>query len=265
MGLYLKQIGKRKLLTKEQEIELSQRVEGYIVHDDGTKSEVSLKEKTSAKNKMIECNLRLVVSIAKSYQNRGCDLEDLIAEGNIGLIRAVELFDWRKGYRFSTYASCWIKQAIGRLVANQGRAIRVPGRAGSLADNLKKVREEFIEANGQEPTRAELADLLRVTEMTISSALSGLPHVVSLDAEMSQSESDKPKSLRDIVPDDENMSPFDSLDKKEVMKNISSVLSTLSPREERIVRLRFGISEDPHDHEKFPFMTKELEKICKSR
>lgn len=261
VGIYLKQIGRRRLLTKNQEVELSQKIEGSLLLEDGSSRVVPQVERDRARKQMIEANLRLVVSIAKSYQNRGCDLEDLIAEGNIGLMRAVELFDWRKGYRFSTYASCWIKQAVGRLIANQGRSIRVPGRVGTLAVDLARVRDEFIELNGQEPSRAELADLLGVTETTISAAVSGLPHVISLDAEINASDSDKAKYLKDIITDEDGMSPFDQLDHKEIVQNIAGVLATLSPREEKIMRLRFGISEDPTDHGRFPITTTELKEI----
>ncbi len=256
VGIYLKQIGKKKLLTKEQEIELSKKIEGTITVN-GVKQVVPALEIERAKRKMIEANLRLVVSIAKSYQNRGCDLEDLIAEGNIGLMRAVIKFDWRKGFRFATYASWWIKQAIGRLIAAQGRSIKVPGRTGTLVNDLEIVRREYIDLHGVEPTRTELAEILGVTETTINMTVSGVPYVVSLDSEAGNSDSGESRTLKDVIPD-ESDSPFDQLDKSELIKHISSVLSTLSPREERILRLRFGISENVNDHNKFPITEEEL-------
>lgn len=259
LSIYLKQIGRRKLLTKEQEIELSQKIEGTLVLPDGSTQPVSLHEQKRAKQKMIESNLRLVVSIAKTQQNRGCDLEDLIAEGNVGLMKAVDKFDWRRGFRFSTYASWWIRQAVGRFIANQGRAIRVPGRNGSVLAELSSARDEFIELHGQEPTRAELAELLGITETTVSTALSGTPYVVSIDAEVGRShDAGSIKTLRDVIPDDDSLSPFDMFDKKELISKISQVLDSLTPRETAILVLRFGIVQDPTDDVRFPITHKEL-------
>lgn len=245
IGIYLKQIGRHRLLTRAEEVELAQAIEGIRMCADGTTVALTPKDRASARKRMIESNLRLVVSIAKGQQNRGCDLDDLIAEGNIGLMKAVERFDWRRGFRFSTYASWWIRQAIGRLIASQGRSIRVPGRASSLTDDLRVAREQFIELNGQEPTRGELADMMGVTELTVSAALSGMPYVVSLDMEIGKGQDGGggKKLLKDTISDDEADSPFDSIDRKELVVHISRVLDTLSPREEKILRLRFGITD----------------------
>ena len=255
IGTYLKQIGRRKLLTKEQEIELSQKIEGEF---EG--KPVDKRTQDAARRKMIEANLRLVVSIAKGHQNRGCDLDDLVEEGNMGLMKAVEKFDWRRGFRFSTYASWWIRQAVGRLVANQGKSIRTPGRVGSLAVDLKKAREEFIELNGQEPTRAELAEIMCVTESTVVSAMSGVPHMMSLD-EPANHGGEMDRKLSDVIPDDEAESPFDVLGRKELQLLVRRVFQTLSPREEKILRMRFGIEEDPIDHTRFPITVGELKEI----
>lgn len=240
-SIYLKQIGKHDLLTKEQEVELSQKVNGYVIKS-GQRTPVTDAEKLRARAKMIESNLRLVVSIAKSHQNRGCDLEDLIAEGNIGLMKAVEKFDWQKGFRFSTYASWWIRQAMGRLVASQGKQIRVPGRMGNLNASLTAARNEFIELNGFEPSREDLADALGVTQTTIAATVSGLPHVVSLDAEFGSSDQGGlSKTLRDVVVDEDSMSSFEIVDRYEIMSIIIDVMETLSKREELIIEMRFGL------------------------
>jgi RNA polymerase primary sigma factor len=243
-SIYLKQIGKHELLTKEQEVELSQKINGYVIKS-GAREPVTEREKIQARAKMIESNLRLVVSIAKGHQNRGCDLEDLIAEGNIGLMKAVEKFDWQKGFRFSTYASWWIRQAMGRLVASQGKQIRVPGRMGNLNASLAAARNEFIELNGFEPTREDLADALGVTQSTVSATVSGLPHVISLDAELKSFDTSggSTKTLRDVVVDEDSMSSFEMVDRCEIMGILIDVLETLSKREELIIEMRFGLTQ----------------------
>lgn len=276
IGTYLKQIGRRKLLTKEQEIELSKLIEGgktstwyETVEEDGKKKRVKRTREPTAADKVraerarkhfIEANLRLVVSIAKGHQNRGCDLEDLIAEGNIGLMKGVERFDWRKGYRFSTYATWWIRQSVGRLVANQGRAIRVPGRAGELQRQLEIARAEYIETNGQEPSRAELADLMGVTEVTVAATLNGIPRLLSLDTPIG-SGTDFQRTLEDVIEDIDSDSPFDLVDKGELVQLVSRVLDTLTAREESILRMRFGLKADPKDHSKFPITQHEMKEM----
>lgn len=263
MGSYLKQIGRRKLLTREQEVELSQKIEGTLHGPDGSLTAVNVRDQKRAKDLMIESNLRLVVSIAKGQQNRGCDLEDLIAEGNIGLMRAVDRFDWRRGFRFSTYASWWIRQAVGRHVANQGKGIRMSGRACSIMADAHAARAEFIELNGQEPTCLELADVMGVTEATMQASLSGLPRLVSLDEPIGSV--DQQRSVKDTIVDDETISPFDALDHAELVTMVSQVLDALSDRDQNILRMRFGIYEDPTDHIRFPITQQEMDEIHKAQ
>lgn len=264
---YLKKIGRRKLLTKEQEIELSKAIELGRTPDDPLAikghipSAQQIKAAERAKNRMIECNLRLVVSIAKSYQSRGCELDDLIAAGNIGLMKAVERFDYSRGFRFSTYGSWWIRQAVGREVASQGRSIRVPGRATTFAKDLNNIREDFIEIHGQEPTRPELAELLGVTETTIASALEGAPVVMSFEDNVGFNGD---KKLHEVVADEEADTPFDLINKKQISDIVQKTFATLNEREEKILRMRFGIGADPTDHENFPITYSEIN-IMKSK
>lgn len=270
--MYLRQIGRHKLLTKEQEIELAQQIErgvtkevrevidGQTVVKKHVPSDDDMKVANRARDRMIRSNLRLVVSIAKGYQNRGCDLDDLIATGNIGLMKAVERFDWRRGFRFSTYGSWWIRQAVGREIASQGKSIRVPGRATNLARDLKHAREEFVELHGQDPTTLELAELLGVTESAVAASMDGIPTVISLDDRVGRGDGGD-RFVRDTIPDEDAMSPFDLINRAELVGLVRKVLETLNPREEKILRMRFGISEDPTDHERFPVTQGEIDEM----
>lgn len=254
-GVYLKNISRRRLLTRKEEIVLSQMIEGKLIEPDGSVRLLSKNDSEYARRKMIESNLRLVVSIVKNYQNRGCDFDDLISEGNIGLIKAVEKFDWRRGFRFSTYATWWIKQAVQRLVSNHGCQIRTPGLTNALQEQLKEVRLDFIELNGQEPSRHELADMLGVTESTVVATMSGLPQMSSLDMPVS---ADGDRQLKDIIPDEESESPLDKINRSEMVALVAKVLETLTPREEKIIRMRFGLTEDPTDSNNFPVLESEI-------
>lgn len=248
-GAYLKTIGKIPLLTRQQEVELAK----LIASDDEKVSE-------RARKKMIESNVRLVISIAKRYQNRGCELDDLIAEGNIGLMRAVEKFDHTRGFRFSTYASWWIRQAVGRLVASQGKQIKVPGRAISIAKQIEETRSDFIDEFGFEPTVADLAESIGVSESMISSTMGGTPYVVSLES-TAWSNGDDSGSLRNYYPDDSVMTPFEHVKQGEMIDLISKVLDELPERDELIMRMRFALVQDPSDHENFPITEGEVSKL----
>ena len=252
-GSYLKSIGKIPLLTREQEVELAKKIAG----EDKAIS-------ARARKKMIESNVRLVVSIAKRYQNRGCELDDLIAEGNIGLMRAVEKFDHTRGFRFSTYASWWIRQAVGRLVASQGHQIKVPGRAVNIARKANELRSEFVDEFGFEPTMADLAESIGVSESMVSSTISGTPYVVSLEStpwHVGTNSQNSPgnDSIRNYYPDETAPTPFEVANQGEIVDLISDVLGELTERDEKILRMRFGIIEDPTDHKKFPITKQEVD------
>ena len=245
---FFKQVGRTKLLTREQEIELSKRIEGG---DD------------RARQQMINANLRLAISIAKKYQNRGCDLEDLIQESSIGLMKAVDRVDWRRGFKFSTYACWWIKQAVRRHVASHSSAIRLPSYAKNLMWKSRAMREEYEKEFGVMPTNAELADLLGVSLDTLEAVVACGSTPISIDKPVRYSNGDTGRTIGDIVPDVDAVRPDEVLDKQKLSFIIRSALSTLSEREEKIMRMRFGIEEDPSDHANFPITKTELKKISK--
>ena len=245
---FFKQVGKTRLLTREEEIELSKAIENG---DD------------RARQRMINANLRLAISIAKKYQNRGCDLEDLIQESSIGLMKAVDRFDWRRGFKFSTYACWWIKQAVRRHVASHSSSIRLPSYAKNLMWKSRQMREEYEEEFGVAPTNTELADLLGVSLDTLEAVIACGSTPISIDKPIRYSNGDSGRTIGDIVPDVDAIRPDEVLDKQKLCNIIRSALSTLTEREEKIMRMRFGIEEDPLDHKNFPITATELKQIKK--
>ena len=239
---YFKQVGKTKLLTREDEVELSQKIE---------------KGDQRARDRMIRANLRLAISIAKKYQNRGCDLEDLIQESSIGLVKAVDRFDWRKGFKFSTYACWWIKQAVRRHIASHSSAIRLPSYAKSIMWKIKQTQIDYEEEFGCPPTREELADLLGVSLETLASVMRCSSTPISLDKSLRYKSSEMGRTLAEIVPDESYKMPDDALDEQKIMRLVRLSLSSLSPREEKIMRMRFGIAENEADYINFPISKKE--------
>ena len=234
LNVYFKEAGKSKLLTKEEEIELSKRIEAGD---------------HLARQKLIESNLRLAVSIAKKYQHFGCDLSDLIQESNIGLMKAVEKFDWRRGFRFSTYATWWIRQAVRRHVTANTSTIRIPSHARGLLSRIKNVTEEYEEEFGTSPTVEELADMLGVTTSLVEDALQAPTNTTSLSRPIGKDESG---TLEDVIPDRDQTHLDDLLDKEKITDAVRKGLSCLTAREEKIIRLRFGITEDDTNHESYP-------------
>lgn len=220
---YLREIGKVPLLTAEEEIELAKRYE---------------KGDKKAKDKLIESNLRLVVSIAKKYIGRGLSLLDLIQEGNQGLIRAVEKYDWRKGYKFSTYATWWIRQAITRAIADQARTIRIPVHMVETINKLYRVSRRLMQELGREPTPEEIGEQLEMDPDRVREIFKIAQEVTSLETPVGD---DKESFLGDFIPDESQLSPVDAASKQLLKDHLDEVLETLSDREAKVLKLRFGL------------------------
>ena len=220
---YLREIGKVPLLVAEEEIELAKRYE---------------KKEKKAKNKLTESNLRLVVSIAKKYIGRGLSLLDLIQEGNQGLIRAVEKYDWRRGYKFSTYATWWIRQAITRAIADQARTIRIPVHMVETINKLYRVSRRLMQELGREPTPEEIGDELEIDADRVREIFKIAQEVTSLETPVGD---DKESFLGDFIPDESQLSPVDQASKQLLKDHLDEVLHTLSDREARVLKLRFGL------------------------
>jgi RNA polymerase primary sigma factor len=229
--MWLREIGKTPLLTMEEEIYLAKTIED----GDGKTFEAQL-----AKEKLIQANLRLVVSIAKRYSGRGMSFPDLIQEGNIGLIRAVEKFDYRKGYKFSTYATWWIRQAITRAIADQGRTIRIPVHMVETINRLIKTSSHLLQELGREPTLDELAKELELPVERVSEIIRIAPEPLSLETPIGEEED---SHLADFIQDQETVSPDDAASYQLLRERIVEVLSELSGRERDVLRMRFGLDD----------------------
>ena len=221
-------VGKTALLTRDQEVELSKRMEAGDM---------------LARDQMIRANIRLAISIAKNYANKGVDLEDLIQESSLGLIKAVDRFDWRKGFKFSTYACWWIKQAVRQHVAAQAGSIKLPSYARGTLWKMKQISEEYNKEFGVDPTQQELADLLGTSLDTLQSLIKCAATPVALDGGAYKSD-DSSRSMHEVLVDEKSMTIDEELDRQKLTFAIKDVLSDLTPREETVLRLRFGITED---------------------
>ncbi len=227
--VYLKEIGRVPLLTAEEEIELAIRIS-----DDDPK----------AKQRLAEANLRLVVSIAKRYVGRGMQFLDLIQEGNLGLIKAVDKFDYTKGFKFSTYATWWIRQAITRAIADQARTIRIPVHMVETINKVKKTNSQLLHKNGRDPTAEEIAQELEMPVEKVREILRVAQEPVSLETPIGEEED---SHLGDFIPDDEAPAPADAASMMLLKEQLDDVLKTLTPREAQVLRLRFGL-EGGHPH-----------------
>ena len=224
LRMYLREIGKIPLLKSVEEVSLAQRIE---------------KGDRKAKKKLTESNLRLVVSIAKKYVMRGLSLLDLIQEGNQGLIRAVEKYDWRKGYKFSTYATWWIRQAITRAIADQARTIRIPVHMVETINKLIRIQRQLMQSLGREPSADEIAEVMgEITGTRVREILKIAQDTTSLETPVGDEDD---SMLGDFIADTSQPTPIESASRELLKENIEEVLSTLTDREARVLRMRFGL------------------------
>lgn len=224
--LYLREIGKIPLLTSEQELALAQRV---------------VAGEKKAKDQMAEANMRLVVSIAKRYSGRGLDFLDLIQEGNTGLLRAVEKFDPDKGFKFSTYATWWIRQAITRAIADQARTIRIPVHMVETINKLLRTQRRMTQELNREPTIEELGKELEMEPEKVEYVMKIKQDITSLDAGVGRDSDDEDSVLLDFIEDEDSSTPEESAASQLLKEQVRDILSTLSDREQKIVRMRFGL------------------------
>jgi len=223
--MYLKEIGRVPLLTAEEEVELAKRIE---------------KGDEEAKRRLAEANLRLVVSIAKRYVGRGMLFLDLIQEGNLGLIKAVEKFDYRKGYKFSTYATWWIRQAITRAIADQARTIRIPVHMVETINKLIRVSRQLLQELGREPTPEEIAHEMEIPVERVREIMKIAQEPVSLETPIGEEED---SHLGDFIEDEDSPAPAEGASFALLREQLEEVLDSLTPREEKVLRLRFGLDD----------------------
>src|SRR5213596_2571032 len=227
LRLYLREIGKVPLLTADQEVYLAKRIERGDMF---------------AKTQMIEANLRLVVSIAKSYLGRGLSFLDLIQEGSLGLIRAVEKFDYRKGYKFSTYATWWIRQAVTRAIADKARTIRIPVHMVEKLNKVVHIERQLVQRLGREPLPEEIAEELELGPDEVREILRMSQLPISLEKPIGE---DEDSSLGDFVPDEQAESPFDTASLSLRREDVERALDSLPERERKVIELRFGLKGEP--------------------
>lgn len=223
--MYLKEIGRVALLTKDEEVELAKRMEAGD---------------EEAKAQLCEANLRLVVSIAKRYVGRGMLFLDLIQEGNLGLMKAVEKFDYRKGYKFSTYATWWIRQAITRSIADQARTIRIPVHMVETINKLMRISRQLLQDLGREPTPEEIGEAMGITEEKVREIMKISQEPVSLETPIGEEED---SHLGDFIPDVDALAPADAAAFSMLKEVLSEVLDGLTPREQKVLKLRFGLED----------------------
>ena len=236
--IYMKEVSKKSLLNHTEYVEL------FKQHESGDQK---------AKNKLVEANLRLVISIAKFYKNSGLPFEDLIQEGNIGLIKSIDKFNWKLGYKFSTYASWWIKQAISQHVLKRKKVIRLPAHAVGIQKKLISATEDYRNLFGSEPSPEELSELTGASVKVIKATIHSSKRMISLQDSITSKFDSEPRKVEDTIPSNgQNDNPCQNLIEKELLEITKKVMGTLTQKETAILRLRFGITEDSDDINKFP-------------
>lgn len=249
IGLYLKEVSRVPLLNAEEEVELAQRIErGRMAREELARANVSLRRRSelrhliedgwTAREHLITANSRLVISVAKKYMGRGVPFLDLIQEGNIGLIRATKKFDYRRGHKFSTYATWWIRQAVTRAIADQGRTIRVPVHMGDQINKLLRVQHQLTQRLGREPSVDELAVALEVPPKKVENMIQVARRPLSLET---PTDDEEDSVLGDFIEDVETAPPDDSATYNLLREHLEEVLNSLPPREVRILQLRYGL------------------------
>jgi len=249
IGLYLKEVSRVPLLTAQEEVELAQRIEsGRLAREELARGNVNQRRRTelrhliedgwSAREHLITANSRLVISVAKKYMGRGVPFLDLIQEGNIGLIRATKKFEYRRGHKFSTYATWWIRQAVTRAIADQGRTIRVPVHMGDQINKLLRVQHQLTQKLGRKPTVEELAEDLEVPPKKVENMIQVARRPLSLEL---PTDDEEDSMLGDFIEDDEAPPPDDTATYNLLKEHLVTVLDSLPPREVRILQLRYGL------------------------
>jgi RNA polymerase primary sigma factor len=249
IGLYLKEVSRVPLLTADEEVQLAQRIErGRMSREELARGNVSLRRRQelrrliedgwAAREHLITANSRLVISVAKKYMGRGVPFLDLIQEGNIGLIRATKKFDYRRGHKFSTYATWWIRQAVTRAIADQGRTIRVPVHMGDQINKLLRVQHQLTQRLGREPSVEELAAALDVPPKKVENMIQVARRPLSLET---PTDDEEDSVLGDFIEDDEAAPPDDTATYNLLREHLTEVLNGLPPREVRILQLRYGL------------------------
>jgi RNA polymerase primary sigma factor len=252
LPLYLREIGRVPLLTAADEVRLSQAIEhgreameqlhaSLLSDEERHDLEAVVRAGADARAALTDANLRLVVSVARRYSNRGVPLIDLIQEGNLGLLRAVEKFDWRRGFKFSTYATWWIRQAVSRAIADDARTIRIPVHLYDVVNRMARISAQLHQELGREPTDEEVGEVLQISAERVRELNQVLPQPISLDGFVGE---DQDTRLSDVVADDNATNLESAAEQRLLADQIRDTLMTLSPRERRVIERRFGLSGD---------------------